>query len=557
MKKDQIVLKKFLGTLTLLCVEKYTTTTVTYGKLFNEVFNEVLFARNAEDGLVICENKKVDVIITAQKFSGMSGLEMVKNIREKDRNISIILVSSFEQTDSLSEILRLKIDSFIKKPFKAIDLLDVVESVAKQLLENKYILEKQEKEIGAFKQKISYCSFQENLSWQKLLKIIRNDYYYKQLKERPNSITIIDFLYRAKDVISGDTYSAREIDESRTLLFIADGMGKGFSASISAMITVIYMNDIIDSSLEGGVDFCLNDSIGKTIKHIKKTLLEDEILSVSLLLVDSANKTLEYALFSMPPILLLNFNGKIKSLKSNNPPISCYTKSFKVDQYSYKRIKKLLIYSDGLVENTLKNEDDTYSKYIKEDFKHSATREEFRKKIMSKIAEPEDDMTFILLNHISLKKPIHVLEIEARLKETQTANEWFEDIVAQKTDDENIQTRSSLAFMELLMNAYEHGSLGIDARQKHTLIENDEYFEYLAQRELTCDKKILIEIYNCKNCLLVKIKDEGDGFDTTSLMTVFGLNKSFNQRGIFMSRNSTLGIYYNKKANQITFIIKL
>jgi len=107
------------------------------------------------------------------------------------------------------------------------------------------------------------------------------------------------------------------------------------------------------------------------------------------------------------------------------------------------------------------------------------------------------------------------------------------------------------------MNAYEHGNLGIDGDKKHALIENDEYFNFLIQQELTCKKKISVNIYEFHNHLLVKIKDEGDGFDTTTLSTIFGVNKDYNRRGIFMSRNATLGIYYNAKANQITFIVKL
>lgn len=387
--------------------------------------------------------------------------------------------------------------------------------------------------------------------------MIRNDFYYKQLKETQNSVTIIDFLYSAKDKVSGDAYSARVIDENRTLFFVIDGMGKGLSASISAMIAVTHLNDLVDLCLSSKESFSLKESIEKAIRYIGKTLLEDEILSISFLLIDTQENMLEYATFSMPPILLLDASYEAIALKSNNPPISCYTKEFKTTQISYVGIQKLLIYSDGLVETSLKEEELTYSKYIKKDFKDSVTREEFRKKILDKVDEQEDDITFIFINHIQLKKPPCLLVIDTKLEETEKANEWFDDIVAKKTEDKNIRSSSGLAFMELLMNAYEHGNLGIDSKKKHTLIENDEYFDFLLKKELTCKKKIFIKVYSFKNYLLVKITDEGDGFDTAELATIFGLNKSYNKRGVLMSRNATLGIYYNSRANQVIFIAKL
>ena len=196
-----------------------------------------------------------------------------------------------------------------------------------------------------------------------------------------------------------------------------------------------------------------------------------------------------------------------------------------------------------------------YSKYIQEDFKSSITREDLRKKIISRIGKQEDDITFILVNHIDIKKPIHSLVIDAKLEEIEKTNEWFDHVLSKKTDNESIQSKAGLAFMELLMNAYEHGSLNLDGNKKHKLIDNDEYFDFLSKKELTCNKKISINIHCFSNHLLVRIKDEG--FDTNTLSSIFGVTKNFNLRGIFMSRNATQGIYYNRVANQITFIVAL
>jgi|LGOV01.1.fsa_nt_gb FixJ family two-component response regulator/anti-sigma regulatory factor (Ser/Thr protein kinase) len=557
MQQNPLHLRPYLNTLTLLCVENSTVLTAIYEDLFSILFKEVIFVKNAEDGLDICQNNQIDIIITAQVFTGISGMDMIREIRKNNRDIPIIFVSSFEDIQLLTEAIKLRVTNFVKKPFETTDILDAIENATKQLLAKKYILEKEQEELNALKRKVDYSDYQEKLSFQKALKMIRNDFYYQHLKQTNDSITTIDFLYTPRDVISGDTYSARKINEDKTLLVVIDGMGKGLSASISALMAVSFLNRRIDVDIKTKKSFCLKNLISKTIEHTQKILLDEEILSISFVLIDTSKEVIEYASFSMPQILLQNTDGIITKLKSNNPPLNVYIKDFKTEKLSCKNIEKVLIYSDGLVENSLKDEDDTYSKYILEDFKTSITREDLRKKIISRIGKQEDDITFIFINHISLKKNTFSLVIDAKLEEIEKANEWFDDILTKKTDNKSIQSKAGLAFMELIMNAYEHGSLSLGGKEKHKLIENDKYFDFLSSKELTCKKKIYIDVYDFLNHFLVKIEDEGKGFNTDTLSSVFGVNKNFNRRGIFMSRNATQGIYYNSVANQISFIIDL
>ena len=557
MQQEQLNLRPYLSTLTLLCVESSAVLTTIYEGLFSILFKKVIFAKNAENALDVYHTHQIDIIITAQMFTGVTGMEMISQIRVNDKSIPIIFVSSFEDIELLTEAIKLRVTNFVKKPFETTDMLDAIEGATKQLLAKKYIQEKEQEKFNSLKSRIDYSDYQEKLSFQKALKMIRNDFYYKQLTQTDDSVTIIDFLYTARDVISGDTYSARKIDEDKTLLFVIDGMGKGLSASISALMVVSFLNRRIDVDIETKKKFSLKSLIAKAIQHTKKILLDEEIISISFVLIDTAKELIEYASFSMPQILLQNSDDTISTLRSNNPPLSAYTKGFKTQELPYKTIKKLLIYSDGLVENSLKNEDDTYSKYIQEDFKNSITREDLRKKIISRIGKQEDDITFILVSHIDIKKPIHSLVIDAKLEEIEKTNEWFDDILNQKTDNKSIQSKAGLAFMELLMNAYEHGSLNLDGNKKHKLIDNDEYFNFLSKKELTCNKKISINIHSFSNHLLIRIKDEGKGFDTNTLSSIFGVTKNFNRRGIFMSRKATQGIYYNSVANQISFIVSL
>ncbi|MBU4111641.1 ATP-binding protein, partial [bacterium] len=123
------------------------------------------------------------------------------------------------------------------------------------------------------------------------------------------------------------------------------------------------------------------------------------------------------------------------------------------------------------------------------------------------------------------------------------------------------RTQANLVFTELFMNAYEHGNLGIDSSSKNLLIQDDKYIDKLIELSLNCNKKIFVQLniieYANNNYMVTKISDEGEGFDTQILSTIFRNGQTFNGRGVFVSRKNSLGIYYNSKGNSVLYIHKI
>ena len=111
------------------------------------------------------------------------------------------------------------------------------------------------------------------------------------------------------------------------------------------------------------------------------------------------------------------------------------------------------------------------------------------------------------------------------------------------------------------MNAYEHGNLGIDSNTKHALIDDNSYFTTLEELQKNCKKSITVSIYtivyNSTKYIITTIKDEGNGFDTQILSEIFRNRKNFNGRGVYISRQSSLGIYYNSAGTTVLFLHKL
>jgi len=539
----------FLKTLTLLCVEDEEDIRFIYGAIFKNLVKEVLFAKDGKEGFNKYKSNNVDMIITDQQMPKMTGIEMVSKIRKKDQDTPIILITAFNNPELLTKALNLNINSFVQKPIRHNEVIYAIEKVTKILIANKYLKDKDE-----------YQSYQENLGFAKELNILRNDYYYQMMDS--DGISFIDFLYNPIDVMSGDAYSARRIDEHSTFYLIVDGMGKGISASLTAMIMTSYINHLFDKMV--ALDsFDLDFLVGEAIAFIKPILLEEEALALDFVVIDNQKNKLHYAKFAMPVLLMLNIDDEIIRLKSNNPPLSKYQPNFRTSSVDINHVTKFLIYTDGIVENATICEDRPYSDFIEEDFKNSFTRQELKDNFLTKIVDQEDDITFIFINKIDeTKVDIAKKKFESKLSVIEEeAGLWYEEIWSNITSDTKISYQAGLVFTELMMNAHEHGNLGINKHEKHSLLHDDVYFDTLLEREKECDKYITVTIskimYKENTYIITHIEDEGVGFDTQTLSEIFRNSHTFNGRGVFVSRKNSLGIYYNKKGNAVLYMNKL
>ena len=407
----------------------------------------------------------------------------------------------------------------------------------------------------------AYASYQAELAFEKELNILRNDFYYQMIDSK--STSLVDFMYRPLDTISGDAYSARRIDTYRTFYLLIDGMGKGVSASFTTVIITAFINHLIDQMVQYD-SFSLDIVIQESMKFIRPILLDDEVLAIDYICFDDKHRILEYAKFAMPPFLLQDKQNNIIRIKSNNTPLSKWNNTYTIDRYDVSNIEKFLFYSDGIIENHTKENGLSYAAFIEDDFRESFTREEFKEKFFAKISEQEDDLSLIFINTLNLTEDT-LLEkkiFESTLVAVESATEWYESVWQQHVGIETIELQKAVVgFSELCMNAYEHGNLDISTKAKHRYLKEDIYFEKLAELEENCAKKISVVVYKFEKptstYIVTEICDEGDGFDTQILSQTFRNSRKFNGRGVFVSRKNSMGIYYSSKGNRVLFLNKI
>lgn len=76
-------------------------------------------------GLDQLEGKKFDLIITDIMMPGMSGLEFIKKVREKNPDINIVMITGYPSQESIKEALGMRIVDYLPKPFSPALLLEV------------------------------------------------------------------------------------------------------------------------------------------------------------------------------------------------------------------------------------------------------------------------------------------------------------------------------------------------------------------------------------------------------------------------------------------------
>lgn len=81
---------------------------------------------NAREALQRMQGESFDLILSDQRMPGMSGVEFLNTIRERDTAVGFILISGYSDTESTQKVLEYGASDVLAKPFHAEDLLTMV-----------------------------------------------------------------------------------------------------------------------------------------------------------------------------------------------------------------------------------------------------------------------------------------------------------------------------------------------------------------------------------------------------------------------------------------------
>ena len=114
-----------------------------------DFISEVYTARNGKEALTIIQNKPVSMIVTDLRMPEMDGTTMIKNIRKMGYQMPVIVLTAIADFKKAQELIPLKIQNYVLKPFSVEDILKEIDNAFCELRE-KESLKKAEKLLEKF-----------------------------------------------------------------------------------------------------------------------------------------------------------------------------------------------------------------------------------------------------------------------------------------------------------------------------------------------------------------------------------------------------------------------
>lgn len=125
--------KKQFENIKLLYVEDEENIRKTAISYFSRLFGVVYEAKDAFEALDFVVNRNPDIIITDIKMPKMSGLDFVKKVREFNKEVQIIVLTAFTDTNYLLQAVELGLVKYLIKPIRHDKILPVLNQCVKNL----------------------------------------------------------------------------------------------------------------------------------------------------------------------------------------------------------------------------------------------------------------------------------------------------------------------------------------------------------------------------------------------------------------------------------------
>ena len=108
----------------LVVDDEDTVLSVLKNYLARETSFDCRFASSAEEALEIYSQEPIDVVLTDLKMPGMTGLDLVMEIKDRKPDASIIIMSGYGEMEDVIIALRHGVVDFFQKPFKMQTVLE-------------------------------------------------------------------------------------------------------------------------------------------------------------------------------------------------------------------------------------------------------------------------------------------------------------------------------------------------------------------------------------------------------------------------------------------------
>ncbi|MBP1739131.1 MAG: Fis family transcriptional regulator [Deltaproteobacteria bacterium] len=113
-------------------------------------------AASGEEALEKCANTRYDILLLDIKMEGMSGLDVLKKVKENDPDVSVVMITAYGSIPSAIEAMKSGAHEYLLKPFDPDELIVLIERIRKYQAETRetQFLREQYKERTRFESMI-------------------------------------------------------------------------------------------------------------------------------------------------------------------------------------------------------------------------------------------------------------------------------------------------------------------------------------------------------------------------------------------------------------------
>ena len=87
---------------------------------------EVHTASDGQEALQLIQSKDIDVVTLDLNMPGLSGIDVLKEIRNLRPNTEVIVITGYGTLNNAQEAIRFGAGDFISKPFNVADVISIV-----------------------------------------------------------------------------------------------------------------------------------------------------------------------------------------------------------------------------------------------------------------------------------------------------------------------------------------------------------------------------------------------------------------------------------------------
>ncbi|WP_172802483.1 response regulator transcription factor [Poseidonibacter parvus] len=127
-------MKKLLKQLTILYVSKKDSNYKKINTTLEIFFDNIIRCNNKEDALFIYKDTFPNIIIVDIDLVDSNGIELIKDIRKKNKNIPILIITNNIETHNLIEAIKLNLIDYLLKPIDVSKLIFSLNKIAKIIL---------------------------------------------------------------------------------------------------------------------------------------------------------------------------------------------------------------------------------------------------------------------------------------------------------------------------------------------------------------------------------------------------------------------------------------